>query len=344
VALLRLRDQRVLTVVNIHGMHESEKARAEQIVAAFCYGAGQKSCILGGDFNAVECSGWRLSNGAMDAADKVLRRWSAGSAEGQQQRCERPECCGDDKVGGSPAAFAHRICVRDQGPPEWTRIGRGQNAHHAAVLDGLYAMGEDVARWAPGGRGGQADALAIGQPEATVGGGLSDHLPVAACLSVPGKVSVPGRPMAIPATAFDSEAYKRARAALAAAEWSARGDGEAPAEWLARMTNRICVEIHAAVAARKRKSRQAFGGGAGDTATVQCDYHTAMRLRGIASRLVASFDADALRASPLMHRKAGLWRLAPQCDIGAPDVSSTCCKSARACWLASSPAAGAQKG
>jgi hypothetical protein len=122
--------------------------------------------------------------------------------------------------------------------------------------------------------------------------------------------------MAIPESAFDKNVYGRTRTALAAdrkeLEPPRRGrEFSRLVDTFTRLSTRIGNEIYVAVAAKSQKARMVIGGGARASALVQGDYHSACRLRTIARRLLAAFDPANFRASHLMHRKSGLWRLAP---------------------------------
>jgi hypothetical protein len=153
-----------------------------------------------------------------------------------------------------------------------------------------------------------------GDPVAWVCAGLSDHIPVAATVYVPGRATIPKRPLAVPTSKFDETSFQRVREALAETGWSERGEGEAAEAWLTRLTARIGAAVHAAHEARKGAAARAFGGGSRETELVYGDYCSALRLRSIAAQHPASFDESAFRASALMHKKAGLWRLAPRAD------------------------------
>lgn len=101
--------------------------------------------------------------------------------------------------------------------------------------------------------------------------------------------------------------------------WNGRSAGEDVDAWLTRLTGRIGAAIQAAVQAahkaRKKAAFLAFGRGCRATELIiHGDYCSAMLLRNLAAQHLARFDKGPFRASPLLHQKAGLWRLAPRAD------------------------------
>lgn len=100
--------------------------------------------------------------------------------------------------------------------------------------------------------------------------------------------------------------------------WNGRSAGEDVDAWLIRLTGHIGAavqaDVQAAHKARKEAAFLAFGRGSRATELIHGNYCSAMRLRNLAAQHLARFDKGAFRASPLLHQKAGLWRLAPRAD------------------------------
>lgn len=285
VDLLRLRDQRFVTVVNIHGTHGDVSARRAQIRAAFEDAAEGSESIVGGDFNAVPCELWRSSRNRLDEADAAFML-----ALAPEQRCNHAECacaggaderaaavCGACKAGADPAAV-----------PTWTRKGNGALQHQRAAPDGIYTLGAGCGAWHEGGRGGHRLARFDDEVDTCVAIGMSYHLPVLACREIPDAVSVLARP--IPTVRFGEREQKQVRKALGAGALHERRSDEDSGAWLERLSSSLVAAVQSAEQARRHIADQSVGGAARADDNVESDYKHALELRRIAEGLVDSFD------------------------------------------------------
>jgi hypothetical protein len=161
------------------------------------------------------------------------------------------------------------------------------------------------------------------------GAGLSDHSPITACCPVPGRVSVPSRPIAIPAHAFDSAVFRHIRASHAETGWSDRAEGESPGAWLARISICIGDAVHDAVSAKKQRALRGLAGGSRDTALLQGDHHSIVKLSPCRNTRPAVQNTYKVRSACFHLQPEVLFSFTCTIDLSSTHLASVCCEIKR---------------